>query len=84
MRLPRAPSPRLRRRLLALLLGAILAVVGLVLGLRLAGPMEAETGLGRASLNVAPDQFADVKPGRTVDYRQSARDRERRWLRGGQ
>ena len=60
MRLPKAPSPRLRRRLLALLLGAALAVAGLVIGLRLAGPMETETGLGRASLNVAPDAGGNV------------------------
>ena len=60
MRLPKAPSSRLLRILASLLAGVALAVVGTVAGLRLAGPMETETELGRASLNIAPDVGGNV------------------------
>lgn len=42
------------RWLLRLLLAGLLAVGGMVLGLRLAGPLERDTALGTASLRVAP------------------------------
>src|SRR5688572_3321377 len=60
MRLPKAPSSRLLRILASLIAGVALAVVGTVVGLRLAGPMETETELGRASLNIAPDAGGNV------------------------
>lgn len=47
----RRPAPR---RVLLALLTLLLALAGIVLGLRLAGPIERETALGDASLRVAP------------------------------
>jgi predicted phosphodiesterase len=49
-----------RRRAVALLAAAVVAGAGMVVGWQLAGPTEVQTGLGRATFEVAPDAWGGV------------------------
>lgn len=57
--LSRLDKPALRY-LAVILAGTAIAVAGMVIGWRLAGPTESETVLGRVAVQVAPDLRGDV------------------------
>lgn len=61
MRIPRVEWSGVLGRAALLLAAAAIAAVGMALGVKLAGPREVETPLGRASFAVAPDASGGVQ-----------------------